>query len=210
MAELKDQLKKALDELRKDKERKFDQTVDLIINLQKFDLKKNQVNLFVAVPNKIKDKKIAAFLETKNPNVETILGQDFPKYKDKIALKKLVKKFDFFIAQASLMPKVATTFGRVLGPVGKMPSPQLGIMMEANDKAINDLKTKINNSVKIRAKEASIKLPIGKQSMSDEKIIENILIVYDNVVKNLPRDKENIKNIEIKFTMTKPQKITLR
>ena len=54
--ELKEQLKKALSELRKDKERKFDQTLDLIINLQKFDPKKNSINLFVQVPHKVKDK----------------------------------------------------------------------------------------------------------------------------------------------------------
>lgn len=203
-------LQKALTELRKEKERKFDQTVDLIINLQKFDIKKNQVNLFINVPHKIKDKKIGAFLETINPNVETILGSDFPKYKDKTALKKLVKRFDFFIAQASLMPKVATTFGRVLGPVGKMPSPQLGIIMNVEDKTITELKAKINNSVKIKTTEPSIKLPIGKQSMPDNHIIENVLAVYNAVLKELPRDKENIKNLEIKFTMTKPIKIEVR
>jgi large subunit ribosomal protein L1 len=208
--DIKKQLEKALAELRKEKERKFDQTVDLIINLQKFDLKKNQVNLFITVPYKIKDKKIAAFLETKNPNVETITQDEFKKYSDKKLLKKLVKKFDFFIAQASLMPKVATTFGRVLGPIGKMPSPQLGILMNVDDKTLNDLKTKINNSVKIRTKEASIKVPIGKQSMPDSEIIENILAVYNNLLNNLPRNKENIKNLEIKFTMTKPIKIPVR
>lgn len=208
--ELKDQLKKALDELRKEKEKKFDQTVDLIINLQKFDLKKNQVNLFIALPHKIKDKKIAAFLESKNKNVESITKDEFKKYSDKKSLKKLVKRFDFFMAQASLMPKVATTFGRVLGPVGKMPSPQLGIIIDINDKTINDLRVKINNSIKIRTKESSIKVPIGKQSMPDSSIIENILTVYNTILKDLPRGKENIKNLEIKFTMTKPQKINIR
>ena len=43
-----------------------------MINLQEFDQKKNQLNLFVNVPFMIKDKKICAFLETKNENVETI------------------------------------------------------------------------------------------------------------------------------------------
>jgi len=208
--DLKQDLKKALKELRKDKERKFDQTVDLIINLQKFNLKKDNVNLFVNVPHKIKDKKIAGFFETKHPQIETITKDQFKKYGAKNELKKLVKKYDFFIAQASLMPKVATTFGRVLGPAGKMPSPQLGILMNINEKAISELKTKINNSLKIRAKEASIKLSAGKQSMSDEEIIENILTIYNAILKSLPRDKENIKNIELKFTMTKPQKIDIR
>jgi len=208
--ELKKDLEKALSELRKEKERKFDQTVDLIINLQKFNLKKSKVNLSVKVPFKVKDKKICAFLESKNNNVETITEDQFKKYSDKKELKKLVKRFDFFMAQAKLMPKVATTFGRVLGPAGKMPSPQLGILMDVNDKTINDLKDQINNSIKIKIKEACIKLAVGKQSMKDEEIIENILDIYKAVLKNLPRDKENIKNIELKFTMTKPQKIKIR
>ncbi len=203
-------LKKALEELRKGKERKFDQTVDLIVNLQKYDIKKNAINVFVSVPHKIKEKKVAAFLDTKNKNVETITADEFKKYSAKGELKKLVKRFDFFIAQASLMPKVATTFGRVLGPAGKMPSPQMGILMNADEKAIAELKSKINSSVKIRTKESSLKIPVGKQSMKDEDIIENIMVIYNALVKNLTRDKENIKNIEVKFTMTKPQKVHIR
>ncbi|MBU0894365.1 MAG: hypothetical protein KKF48_04765 [Nanoarchaeota archaeon] len=208
--EFKLELKKALAELRKSKERKFDQTVDLIVNLQKFDVKKTPLNLFINVPFRIKDKKIAGFLEVKNPKVDTITQEEFKKYKDKKALRNLVKKYDFFISQASLMPKVATTFGRVLGPAGKMPSPQLGIIVNINDKIIDELKNKINNSIKIKVKEASIKLAIGKQSMKDEEILENINIIYESILKALPRDKENIKNVEIKFTMTKPVKIKIR
>jgi len=208
--DLRKELEKSLAELKKEKERKFDQTVDLIVNLQKFDHKKNQINLFITVPYKIKDKKVGAFLESKNPKVETITFAEFKKYSDKKELKKLVKKFDFFIAQASLMPKVASTFGRVLGPAGKMPSPQLGIVLNADEKTINELKEKINNSVKIKGKESSIKLAVGKASMKDEEIVENILTIYNSLLKVLPREKENIKNIEVKFTMTKPKKISVK
>ena len=208
--ELKESLKVALSELRKNKEKKFDQTVDLIINLQKFDPKKNQINLFVEIPFKIKEKKICAFLETKNKNIETIVPEEFKKYADKKSLKKIVKKFDFFIAQASLMPKIATTFGRALGPAGKMPSPQLGILAEINEKSINELKKKINSSLRVKMKEPSVKLAIGKQSMKDEEIIENVLGVYNAVIKALIKGKENVKNLELKFTMTKPQKIFIK
>ncbi|MBI4116313.1 hypothetical protein HY449_01055 [Candidatus Pacearchaeota archaeon] len=208
--EIEKQLKNALEELRKEPGRKFEQTVDLIINLQKFDLKKNQVNIFVNVPHKIKEKKIAAFLEVKNSNVETITKNDFKKYSDKKEIKKLVGKFDFFIAQASLMPSVATAFGRVLGPAGKMPSPQLGILMNPDDKSIKELKDKINQSVRIRAKESSIKIPIGKEKMKDEDIIENITVVYNALLKSLPKEKDNVKNIEIKFTMSKPAKVSVK
>ena len=208
--DLKEDLEKALIELRKGKERKFDQSVDLIINLQKFDVKKNSINLLANLPNKIKDKKIAAFLESKNKNIETITKEEFKEYSEKRKLKKLVKNFDFFISQASLMPSVATTFGRALGPAGKMPSPQIGIILNTDDKIINELKEKINNSIKIKIKEPSIKLIIGKQSMENKKIIENILSIYNAVLKALPKEKESIKNIELKFTMTKPQKIKIR
>lgn len=206
---LKEELLKALTELRKGKERKFDQTVDFIVNLKKFDLKKDAVNLVVNVPFKIKDKKVCAFLETENKDIETITPEQFKNYSDKNALKKLVKKYDFFVAQASLMPKVATTFGRVLGPAGKMPSPQLGILMKADKAEIDGVMKKINNSTKIRTNESSIKLAVGKQSMKDEEIVENAMGIYDSVFKALPRGKENIKNVELKFTMTKPIKIVI-
>jgi large subunit ribosomal protein L1 len=210
MAELNEELKHALEELRKSKERKFDQSVDLIINLQKFDIKKEQVNLFTSVPHKIKEKKICGFLEIKSNVVDTITRSEFKKYSDKKEIKKLANQYDFFIAQASLMPIVATTFGRALGPTGKMPSPQMGIMINADDKTINELKARINNSVKIKTKEASIKISVGRQSMKDEEIVENIIAVYNAVLKAVSKGKENIKNIEVKFTMTKPQKIKIK
>ena len=107
------------------------------------------------------------------------------------------------------MPKVAAQFGRVLGPAGKMPSPQLGIIIDSSDKVINELKVRVNNSVKIRTKEPSIKIPIAKEKMTDAEIIDNIVTAYNFIMKNLPKGKENIKNVEIKFTMTKPQKIKI-
>jgi large subunit ribosomal protein L1 len=208
--ELENQLKEALTQLRAEKERKFNQTVDLIINFQKYSHKKNPINLFVTIPHKAKDKKVAGFFQSNSEFVDTITLDEFKKYNDKKKLKSLVKKYDFFIAQGALMPKVATTFGRVLGPAGKMPSPQLGIILNADEKSISELKNKINTSVKIRVKESCVKLAVGKQNMKDEEIIENIMSIYNELIKALPRDKENIKNVEIKFTMTKPIKISIR
>jgi len=204
------ELARILSELRTEKERKFDQTVDLLINLKKFDAKKSQINLVVNVPFRIKDKKICAFLETKNSEITTITPEQFKNYSDKKELKKLIRNFDFFISQASLMPKVATAFGRVLGPAGKMPSPQLGIISEVNKKELEKVIEKINNSTKVKTKESNVKLAVGKQSMKDEELIENIMTVYNAVLKVLPRGIENIKNVEVKFTMTKPLKVVMK
>ena len=210
MAEIEQQLKEALVELRKTEERKFVQTVDFIINLQKFDLKKTPISLLVKLPHKSKDKKVAGFFETKSQFVDTITESEFKNYGDKTSLKHLVRKYDFFIAQAKLMPKVATVFGKVLGPSGKMPSPQLGILLNADEKSIAEVKEKINTSLKIKLKEASVKLPVGKQNMKDSELVDNAMAIYNELLKHLPKERDNVKNIEIKFTMTKPVKIKIR
>lgn len=205
------EIKQALEKLRKDsKKRKFDQTLDVIVNLSKVDLRRENISLVIGIPHKVKDKKVCGFLTKKSDLVETVTKPDFKKYKDKEALKPLINGFDFFIAHASLMPSVATTFGKVLGPAGKMPSPQLGIITQETPEVINPLLEKISKSVKIRAKEASIKIAVGKESMGDEQIIENYNAVIKGVVNALPNKKENVKNVLIKFSMSKPLEVKLK
>ncbi len=204
-------LKKALEEIRKQKKRNFDQTIDLIVNLKKFNPKKESVNIIAKVPYKIKDKKICAFLENKSPILDTITKTEFANYKNIKDVKRLAQKYDFFIAVAKLMPAIATTFGRVLGPAKKMPSPQLGILPNEDEKMISNIINKINSTLRIVTRdEACIKIAIGKLSMKDEEIIDNIKAVYKEIINALPIKKENIKNIMIKSTMGKPIKVEVK
>ena len=210
----KEKFEKALAKLRKQeqekgKKRKFDQTVELIINLKNFDIRKNAINSIITLPYKVKDKKVAGFLEKKSDFIDTITKEQFDAYKDKKRLKRLIDKYDFFIANAKLMPAVATSFGRVLGPAGKMPSPQMGILLKEDEKSIKDLRQKIDSVIKIRQKEPSIKLTVGKETSKDEEIIENMFKIYNEVFKNLPRQKENLKSVLIRFTMSKPTKVEI-
>lgn len=202
-------LEKAVELIKKDKERKFDQSVDLIVNLRKFDLKKTQINNFVTLPNKIKDKRVCGFIESKSSIINTIPKSQFPVYKDKKKVKKLVKEYDFFIASAPNMPLVATTFGRVLGPASKMPSPKLGILIDDSEKNVKELVEKINKIVRIQTKEPSIKVSIGKVSMKDNEIAENAIHVYNSILHELPNNKDNIKSVMIKTTMGKPLRVEI-
>lgn len=197
-------------ENKKDKKRNFDQTIDLIVNLKDFDAKKSSFTIFVEVPNKIKDKKIAGFFEKENKLVEVIKKDDFPKFKEKKDIKKLIRSYDFFIANAKLMPAIATTFGRVLGPVGKMPNPQLGVLNSEDENPIKEVINKINSSVRIKVKEPSIKIGIAKESLTDEQIVENALIVYRKIVDALPKKIDNIRNVKIKLTMSKPVNVEIK
>lgn len=196
-------------EAEKKKQVKFDQTADLIINLKDFDIKRNSLNLVVHLPHKVKDKKIAGFLEKKSGIIDTITKPEFPAFEDKKRLKRLIKEYDFFISSAKLMPAVAATFGRALGPSGKMPSPQLGILMTDSEEALKAMIEKINSSAKVRTKEPCVKVSLGKQSGKDEELAENALAVYNDVLKNLLKGKENIRAVLVKFTMSKPARVEI-
>lgn len=202
-------IQEALAELRKEKGAKFDQTVELIINLKGIDIKKDQVNFIVNLPHSVKEKKVCGFLTEKSKIVDSITEMQFAKYSDKKELKNLVKNYDYFIAAAKLMPKVATNFGKVLGPAGKMPSPQLGILPVENEQIIKTTLDKINTSLKVRLKEASLKVAIGKQRMKDHDIEQNAIAVFHATINALPKKKESLKNVMIKFTMTKPCKVEI-
>ena len=200
------EIKKALEELRKEKKRKFDQTLDLIVNLKNFDVRKEALNTFVAVPHG-RERKLAAFLTKKSNLIDSITEADFVKYKDLKDIKKLAKKYDAFIAVAPMMSKVATKFGRVFGPMNRMPSPQAGIIPKEDEEMVKMMISKMNKSIRVKNKEMAIKLPVGKESMSDDELKENIEAVIKGLKKVLPRGNDNVKEVLIKFTMTKPLKV---
>lgn len=202
----KTSIEKALGILRAEKKRKFVQTVDLIVNLKNFDARKEGVNTFITIPNP-GGKKIAGFLTKRSKLVDTITEEDFVKYKNPRDVKRLAKKYDFFIAVAPMMAKVATAFGRVLGPLGKMPSPQAGIMPVDNDDTIKAMVEKAKKVIRVRTKERSVKISIGKEDMPDDKLKQNVEAAVSAVEAALPRKNDNIKDVLIKFSMTKPVRI---
>ena len=210
----KQDIKKAIDELNKLPKRKFSQSYDLIINLKNFEVKKTPIDFFVTLHYaKGKKAKIACFVSTQladegKKNCDLVITeQDFAKYSDKKAAKSLAQNYDYFIAQANLMPKVAATFGKVLGIAGKMPNPKIGCVVPPNA-VLEPLINKLNKSVRMAAKKGmNLQCMIGKQDMPEEEIIDNILTVYQAVAKQLPNEIQNIKNVNLKLTMSKAVKI---
>jgi ribosomal protein L1 len=97
------------------------------------------------------------------------------------------------------MPKVASNFGKYLGPRGKMPSPKQGLIKDD----VKKLKEKFDKLVKIRSYGSSVKLSVGKEDMGEEKIAENLISAYNEILK----EWKEIKNVLIKLTMSKPVKL---
>ncbi len=199
------EIKEAFEELKKEKKRKFTQTVDLIVNLQNFDVRKEALNTFLNVPYPM-GRKIGAFLTKRSKIVPTITEMDFSKYNEIKDIKKLAREYDFFVAVAPMMSKIATKFGRVFGPLGKMPSPQAGIIPKDDDDMVKDMVEKMQGVIRVRNKEMSIKVAIGKEDMDVEKAVGNIESVLKQLENKLPRGRDCIKNVMLKFTMTKPIK----
>ena len=102
------------------------------------------------------------------------------------------------------MPKVATVFGRVFGPRGKMPNPKSGCIVPPNAN-LRTLYEKLQHTVRATVKSAPlIQCPIGTEEMNPEDVAENALTVYNSVLRLLPNEKHNIKNVYVKLTMGKP------
>jgi len=210
----KEDVKKALEELKKQPKRKFLQSYDLIVNLKNIIIKQNPLDFFVTLHHSRGRKvKVAAFVDQQLKEQAkkfcdlVIEEKDFAAYADKKKAKKLAQEYDYFIAQSTLMPKVAAAFGKVLGVRGKMPNPKLGNVVLPNAN-LDILKQKLEKTIRLSAKVGTnLQCVVGKETQLEEEVIDNILIIYQTALKNLPSEAQNIKNVQIKLTMGKPVKV---
>ncbi len=212
----KEQVKKALEELKKLPKRKFSQSYDLIINLKNVDLKTTPLDFFVPLPHMRGNKlKIAAFVDQELVEQShkfcdlTIKENEFAKYAaDKKLAKGLAQQYDFFLAQANLMPKVAAVFGRFLGTRGKMPNPKAGCVVPPNAN-LEQVVKRLNLTVHFVAKKAlNLQCLVGKEGQPEQEIIDNILAAHQAAAKHMPQDEaQNFKSVCLKLTMSKPVKI---
>lgn len=215
----KENITEALKRLRTNApKREFSQSVELVINLKGLDLKKpdQQVELYIPLPHsRGKETKIGALVgpelaEQAKKACDTAVIQDqFTQYDgNKKNIKKLAKTHSFFIAQANIMPAVAKTFGRYLGPLNKMPNPKAGCVVPPNAN-LTALVEKLKKTIKVVAKvQPSIKVLIGTQKIEDTQIADNIMAIVNTLVPSLPQEKNNIKNIQIKYSMSPPVTVT--
>ncbi len=213
----KDQILKAIKEARKGKKRNFIQTAELIVALKDIDLRRpeNHIELYVELPKGVgKQLKIAAIVtpdmleEAKKHFDAVFVEEDLKKFKEnKREAKKLARAYHYFVASAPIMPKLAAALGRYLGPLGKIPSPKAGMIIAAKQQ-IPVVAKKLRNTVKITVKkEPQAQVRVGTEKMSDEDIAKNIETVYNALIRALPKEEANVKNIYFKFTMSPIAKI---
>jgi large subunit ribosomal protein L1 len=203
---LKNMLKNARDGITK---RNFTQSAELTLILKDIDIKKGfSVNEVVNLPNKItKNSSVCVFasgdmgMRARKAQVDRVIE---PEELDRLGTnkkdaRKVVKAYDFFLADTTLMPRVGRSLGQFMGPKGKMPSPL------PYGAPIENITERFRGSVRARAKnQLNVSAKIGDEKMEDDQLVNNALAVISSIEKKLPQGDKNIHNAIIKFTMSKP------
>ena len=204
----------ALKKLKEGKKRNFKQAIDFAIVLKEVNLNspEGKIDEFFVLPvNRGKKVKICAFVDkdistdARNVFDKAITKEEFGKYAgNKKDIKSLAREYDYFIAQATIMTDVAATFGKVLGPKGKMPNPKAGCVIPPKAD-LNSINRRLQNTVRIRTnKQPVISVMVGSEDSKDEDLEKNILAVFEFVKKKLPRADQQLKKAYVKMTMSEP------
>ena len=202
--EIKEMLKEAKTG---NKERKFKQSVELIMVFKDIDVKKGfSLNETVQLPKTSSPAAVCVMasgdmgLKAKNAKADRVMdGDELNRLgANKRESRKVINSFDFFLADTKLMPVVGKVMGQFLGPRGKMPTP---VPFNAPIESFLD---RFRSSIRIRVKNSlSTSCKIGDESMNDEDLAANANAVISAVEKKLPNGDKNIKKIMIKTTMGK-------
>lgn len=199
----------------KSKKRSFVQSIELIISLRDIDPKKpeGKIQELIELPNSTgKENRVCVIasgemaLEAKKANADLVIKKTELQALagDKKKQKELAKAYDFFIAEAPLMPLVGKILGATLGPKGKMPTP---VPPTAN---IADHIKKHRKMVFIRLRgQPVLQCRVGTENMEDSKIAENSQVVIRRVEGKLRRGIKNIRSIHLKTSMGSPIKMKM-
>jgi|BEDMetMinimDraft_2_1075160.scaffolds.fasta_scaffold00011_30 large subunit ribosomal protein L1 len=207
-----DTILSAISKLELSKKRRFNQTYEIIVNLADVDLKKvaNKMNLILKLPNKIsKESKVCIFAEKDVAKLAEEAGADAVIRKsdldklqgNKRELKKLAKKYNFYLAQPEMMPVVGKLLGQYLGAKGKLPQ-----VLHPNTDVANLVKD-LKQSVRIRIKnQPTLSCAIGKEGDDPKKLAENAIFVI-NEIQRVLAGEGRIKSVYIKKTMSNPIRV---
>ena len=206
------EIEKLLPQIKKNCTTKFDESIDLSLQINNKQ-KKGEVNLrsVANLPSGTGKKVIVAVVceeskvkEAKDAGADQAGSDDFI---EKIKNGNL--NSDKLISSTSMMIKLSK-LGKILGPKGLMPNPKLGSVTDDIKKAVTEAKA---GQVEIKNdKDGNIGLSLGKKSFSDDKLIKNFNAVFEI----LEREKGNntikgnlIKNAFLTSTMGVSYKIKL-
>ena len=198
-------LTEAVPFLKDNKISKFDETVEVHMNLGVDPKHADQmVRGTIVLPHGLgRSKKVLVIAAGERAKQAEKAGADH------VGGEEIVKKiqaenwmdFDAVVATPDMM-KFVGRLGKILGPRGLMPNPKTGTVTMDVDKAIQEIKA---GKVEFRVdKGGVIHVPVGKLSFSKEKLIENATALISAVLKAKPSTAKGkyVKRVTICSTMS--------
>ena len=205
-------IEKLLPEVKKNCTTKFDESVDISLQINNKQ-KKGEINIrtVVNLPGGTGKKvKVAVVCEDVKAQIAKDAGADITGSDELIEkIKAGELNFEKLICTPSMMIKLSK-LGKVLGPKGLMPNPKLGSVTDDLKKAVTDAKS---GQAEIRNdKDGNIGVSIGKKSFHEDQLLKN----YYAVIDTLEKEKSNntlkgdlIKNVFVTSSMGVSYKVKL-
>ncbi len=204
-------ISEALEILVSAKGAKFDESLDVAINLGVDPRHADQmVRGAMLLPQGLgKDVRVVVFAKGEKEKEAADAGADYCGSDDLI--KKIADgwlDFDTVIAAPDVMGQVSK-LGKILGPRGLMPNPKLGTVTFDVARAVKEAKAgKIEYKVE---KAGIVHASLGKLSFGKEKLLDNIKAFIDEIIKAKPEGAKGtyLKGLSVSSTMGPGIKIEL-
>jgi large subunit ribosomal protein L1 len=180
---------------------KFDETVDVSINLG-IDARKENVRGSTLLPHGTGKKvRIAVFAQGAQAQAAKDAGADIVGFEDLAeAIKGGQLDFDVLIASPEAM-RLVGQLGQILGPRGLMPNPKVGTVSADVAGAVKNARS--GQVMFKNDKTGIVQFSIGKASFAAESLAENLNAVISDVNKLKPSTAKGIyiKRISVSSTM---------
>jgi large subunit ribosomal protein L1 len=193
----------AAETLKKAHYAKFDETVDLVLNLGVDPKHSDQmVRGTVVLPHGLgKSKRVLVIASGEKVREAEEAGADFVGGEDMVQkIQEGWTDYEAVIATPDMM-KSAGRLGKVLGPRGLMPNPKTGTVTFEVARAVKEIKA---GKVEFRVdKTGIVHSPIGKMSFDAAKLAENAQALLAAVIKAKPAASKGkyVKKITLTSTM---------
>jgi large subunit ribosomal protein L1 len=179
-------LRDAVELVKKNATAKFDESFDVAIRLGVDPRKADQlVRGTVSLPHGT-GKSVRVLVMARSPKDAEALaaGADYAgleEYSEKIQAGWA--DIDVIIATPDVMGEVGK-LGRILGPRGLMPNPKSGTVTFDVAKAVNEVKS---GKIEFRVDKAgNVHASVGKCSFTQDQLAENILALYNSILRSKP------------------------
>jgi len=196
-------IEEAIKLLKECKYTRFDETVEMAMNLGVDPKKSDQVvRGTILLPHGTgKSVRVLVFAKGEKEKEAREAGADYVGAEDLVEkIQKGWLDFDKAVATPDVMVLVGK-LGKILGPRGLMPNPKLGTVTFDVAKAVKELKA---GKVEFATDKGGIvHVPIGKVSFDDIKLIENARSIISSILKAKPASSKGkyLKKITISSTM---------